>query len=100
CYQAAARLCQQTYATRALKADEGGLAPPFPNVETMLDDAVESIRSAGFEPGREVALAVDVASSHFFDGSRYALGNARLGSNEMIDSLAIWVKRWPIVSIE
>src|SRR5688572_13559079 len=69
CYQSAAKLCLKKYQTRALKADEGGLAPPFPDINTMFDDAVAAIRAAGYEPGRDVALAVDVASSHFYDGA-------------------------------
>jgi enolase len=99
-YQSAAALGRSKYNVRALSADEGGLAPPFPNAETMFDDAVTSIRDAGFEPGRDVAIAIDVASSHFFDGKRYALGDATLDSNGMIDRLAGWVRNWPIVSVE
>lgn len=100
CYQSAAKLCLKKYGTRALKADEGGLAPPFPNVEAMFDDAVEAIRAAGHEPGKDVSLAIDVASSHFFADGKYDLGNGPLASAAMIDTLQRWSKRWPIVSIE
>lgn len=99
-YQAAAKLCLQKYGMRALTADEGGLAPPFASAEAMLVDAVEAIRAAGFEPGREVALAVDVASSHFYRDGRYHLGADPLDSREMIAHLQSWVDRYPVVSLE
>ena len=100
-YQAAAKLCQAKYNTRPLKADEGGLAPPFRGFEEMLDDAVASIRAAGFEPGRDVALAVDVASSHFFHDGVYELAaNRKVDAKTMLLTLATWFGRWPIVSVE
>lgn len=99
-YQAAADLCKRRYGMRALVADEGGLAPEFPSVEAALDDAVNAIRDAGYEPGRDVALCVDVASSHFFDDGRYHLGGEPLTSSEMIETLSNWIERYPIVSVE
>ncbi|HXV98629.1 MAG TPA: phosphopyruvate hydratase [Anaerolineae bacterium] len=99
-YQAAAELSQRKYSIRALTADEGGLAPAFPSAEAMLADAVESIRVAGLEPGRDVALAVDVASSHFYRQGRYHLGAEPLDSREMISQLLDWLDHYPIVSIE
>ncbi len=99
-YQAAAELAHTKYGMRALTADEGGLAPPFPDAETMLADAVAAIRATGLEPGRDVALALDVASSHFYRDGRYALGDESLDSMAMIARLGEWVERYPIVSIE
>jgi len=99
-YQAAAELAHAKYGMRALTADEGGLAPPFPDAETMLADAVAAIRAAGLEPGRDVALALDVASSHFYQHGRYALGDESLDSAAMIARLGEWVERYPIVSVE
>ncbi|MBI2927993.1 MAG: phosphopyruvate hydratase [Verrucomicrobia bacterium] len=99
-YQCAAELTQRKYSSRPLKADEGGLAPPFPEVDTMLADAVESIRAAGLEPGRDVALALDVAASHFFRDGHYHLGERPLSSREMIAQLSDWLDRYPIVSLE
>jgi enolase len=100
-YQAAAALGKSKYGVRPLRADEGGLAPPFPGVETMFDDAVASIRAAGLRPGRDVALAIDVASSHFFDGGRYSLGaNDVLDAGGMVSHVSEWVSNWPIVSVE
>jgi enolase len=99
-YQAAVDYCAQKYGARALTADEGGLAPPFSNAEEMLADAVEAIERAGFQPDKEIMLALDVAASHFFAEGRYHLGNERLESPEMIDVLCRWLTRYPLVSIE
>jgi enolase len=107
-YQSAAKMCAEKYQMRALTADEGGLAPPFPSVEAMLDDAVESIRRAGFVPGRDVHLAVDVASSHFYRDGFYELGRLtsassvepRLRGSEMIEQLDSWIDKYPILSLE
>jgi enolase len=98
--RAAQQLCLEKYHERPLKADEGGLAPPFRSIEDAFDDAVTCIRRAGLEPGVEMALAVDVASSHFFASGKYHLGAASLSSPQMIDRIASWVDRWPILSVE
>jgi enolase len=99
-YQAAVRLVQEKYHMRWLTADEGGLAPPTERPEQMFDDAVQSIRDAGFEPYRDVCLAVDVASSHFWRDGRYHLGQELLDSAQMVDRLVRWVSCYPIVSVE
>lgn len=99
-YQAAAELTYRKYGTRALTADEGGLAPPFPNAEAMLNDAVEALQAAGLEPGREVALAMDVAASHFYHDERYHLGPQVLDGPGMIEQLLGWLEQYPIVSLE
>ncbi len=99
-FQAAAELCQEKYGMRLLTADEGGLAPPFTNAEAMLADAVTAIERAGYRPGEDVCLAVDVASSHFYQDGFYQLDGKRLTSPEMIEQLATWVARYPIVSVE
>ncbi len=99
-YQAAADIAYRQYGMRALTADEGGLAPPFPSAEAMLSDAVDACRAAGFEPSRDIALAVDVAASHFYHDGRYHLDGADLDSAGMIARLAGWLDRYPIISIE
>ena len=99
-YQAAATQCADRYGMRLLTADEGGLAPPFPNVKAAFDEALRAIEGAGFRPGEDVALAVDVAASHFFEGGRYRLGKAVLNSEEMVDVVASWAQRYPIISVE
>jgi enolase len=100
-YQAAIDLTRHKYQSRALVADEGGLAPPFPDAEEMLADAVQSIELAGFRPGIDVALAVDVASSHFFSDGKYKLDADReRTAQQMIEQISGWVDSYPIISIE
>lgn len=99
-YQSAAKIAKDRYGMRALTADEGGLAPPFPDAETMLENAVEAIELAGLQPGRDVALALDVAASHFYDNDRYYLGDAQLDGASMIEHVVNWVDRYPIISVE
>jgi enolase len=99
-YQAAARICWDKYGMRALVADEGGLAPDFPSVEAMIEDAVAAIEQAGFRPGSEVALCIDVASSHFYENGEYHLGGEPLDASGMIETIAGWLECYPIVSVE
>jgi enolase len=99
-YQAASELIHHKYGMRPLTADEGGLAPEFPDAVTMFEDAIEAIRAAGLSPSKDVALAVDVASSHFYRGGLYYIGSQSLDSLQMIDQVAQWVERYPLVSVE
>lgn len=99
-YQCAAEFCLERYGMRWLVADEGGLAPPFDSARSMLDLTMDSIRRAGFEPGREMAIAVDVAASHFFQEGGYDLDGRRLSSAEMIEEVSRWAGEYPIVSVE
>ena len=99
-YQAAARLSSRKYGMRPLTADEGGLAPPFESAEAMLEDAVAAIADVGLRPGQDMALAVDVASSHFYHEGRYHLGGEPVESAGMIGQLLEWLDRYPLVSIE
>ena len=99
-YQCAAEFCAAKYNVRALSADEGGLAPPFPNTETMFSDAVAAIERAGLKPGDDVALALDIASSHFYQAPYYLFDDEKLTSAEMIAKLSAWAQQYPIVSIE
>jgi enolase len=99
-FQAGADLVQRKYQMRTLTADEGGLAPPFADAAAMLDDAVEAIQAAGYTPGQEVVLAIDVASSHFYEGGRYYLDGATFDSAGMIAKIEEWLAKYPIVSVE
>jgi enolase len=99
-FYAAVDLTKEKYNTRPLRADEGGLAPPFPDIENALADAIESIRRAGLEPGKDMAIAVDVASSHFYEDGFYHLGGEPLDGLAMVDTVKKWVTNFPIVSVE
>ena len=99
-YQSAAALSQRKYASRQLVADEGGLAPPFDGAEAMLRDAVAAIAATGLDPGRDAALAVDLAASHFFDAGQYRLGQQSLSGAQMVEQVSRWVETYPILSVE
>ncbi len=99
-YQSAAKLCLDRYGMRALTADEGGLAPPFNTIDGMFENAIESIESAGYVPGKDVFLAVDVASSQFYKNGKYHLNDQILNSDEMISNLSEWISKYPIISLE
>jgi enolase len=82
--------------------DEGGVAPSLPTNEAALELLVEAIIKAGYEPGSQIALALDVASSELYQDGRYRLEREgrTLTSAEMVDYYEDWVSRYPIVSIE
>jgi enolase len=80
--------------------DEGGFAPDLPNNRAALEFIVGAIEQAGFTPGKEIGLALDVAASEFFkDGSYHFEGNKR-SSEEMTAYYAELVRDFPLVSIE
>ena len=87
-----------------LVADEGGWAPPLATNEEALQWVLDAVDAAGLAPGRDVQLAIDVASTHFFDATRreYALHreHRQLTSSEMVEMLAGWTARYPLASIE
>jgi enolase len=79
--------------------DEGGFAPDLGN-DAAGDILVQAIEKAGYRPGDQISLALDVASTEFFKDGRYAFGGGSFSSAEMVDELAKLVSRYPIVSIE
>jgi enolase len=83
-------------------ADEGGYWPAFSSNEEALDTMVLAIERAGFKPGAEIAISLDIAASEFGRDGLYtlALENRRLDSDGMIAMLGGWLDSYPIVSIE
>jgi enolase len=83
-------------------ADEGGFWPAFDSNEQALDMLLRAIERAGYKPGEEVAISLDVAASELGRGGRYRLGLERkeLDSGAMAEMLLGWLDRYPIVSIE
>ena len=83
-------------------ADEGGWWPDFATNEQALETLLASIEDAGFVPGTQVAIALDVAASEFGRGGRYRLGleQRELDADGMIEMLLGWADRYPICSIE
>ncbi len=82
--------------------DEGGFAPVVKSNAEALDLVMEAITSAGYKPGEQVYLALDVAASEFYKGDVYELPKEgkTLSSTEMIDWYAWMVEKYPIISIE
>ena len=80
--------------------DEGGFAPNFSSSKEILDEIMQSISEAGYDPGVNVSLALDVASSEFFEDSFYKIEGNQLNSIEMADYLIDLTTKYPIISIE
>ena len=85
--------------------DEGGFAPNFKNNEEPLDAIVEAITNAGYIPGKDIAIAMDVAASEFYNSKtkKYELTKSKSGSfttTEMISWYSNLIKKYPIISIE
>ena len=80
--------------------DEGGFAPNLPSNRAALDLIQEAIRNAGYTPGQDIALALDVASSEFFKDGAYQFEGKTLSSSEMSAYYAELVADYPLVSIE
>ncbi|POM27506.1 Enolase [Actinomadura rubteroloni] len=80
--------------------DEGGFAPDLPSNREALDLILEAIRKAGFTPGRDIALALDVAASEFHDAGTYAFEGGKKSADEMAAYYAGLLADYPLVSIE
>lgn len=82
--------------------DEGGFAPDLSSNETALQLLLEAIGAAGYEPGKQVALALDVAATELYKNGRYELASEKrsLSTKEMIEYLGELSQKYPIVSIE
>ena len=83
--------------------DEGGFAPDLANDEEALKLVMEAIQAAGFEPGKEIALALDVAASELHKAGTYTFKKSGAGKKDaegMIELYSGWLDRYPIVSIE
>jgi enolase len=100
-YRAAGMLMKEA-GTLAGVADEGGWWPAFKTNEEALETLVAAIERAGYKPGEQVSIALDIAASEFGRGGSYTLGleGRTLDSAAMIALLKTWVGRYPIVSIE
>ena len=83
--------------------DEGGFAPNLKSNEEAIEAIIEAIDQAGYNPGEQVALALDTASSELFEGGRYIFhksDGSRKSSDDMVRLFSDWVRQYPIVSIE
>ena len=80
--------------------DEGGFAPNLESNRAALDLILDAIRAAGYEPGKDIALALDVAASEFYQDGSYAFEGGSKSADEMIAYYAELVAAYPLVSIE
>ncbi len=104
-YRAVGAVLREAGFESALVGDEGGYGPRLRGTEQAFEVVVDAMIACGLEPGRDVAIAVDVASTHFFDPARgtyrlNATGDRELDASAMIALLAGWVERYPIISLE
>jgi enolase len=100
-YRAAGKLMEAAGSLAGV-ADEGGWWPSFSSNEQALDTLVSAIEKAGFRPGEQVGIALDIAASEFGANGRYklALDGKDLSTEGMIELLTGWIGRYPILSIE
>jgi len=94
-------LAKKGYATSV--GDEGGFAPNLKSNEEACEVIIDAIKAAGYEPGRDVAIALDPAASSFFANGKYELSKSGQGvkdSDAMIALWKTWVEKYPIISIE
>ncbi len=83
--------------------DEGGFAPDLKSNEEAVEMVLEGIEKAGYRPGKDVVMALDPASSEFYENGKYVFkksDGSKRSAEDMIDFYADWTKRFPIVSIE
>ena len=92
------RLKDNGYGTNV--GDEGGFAPNFSSSKEVLDEIMMSIAECGYKPREEISLALDAASTEFFDDGAYTIEGNSLSNTEMADYLISLSNSYPIVSIE
>jgi enolase len=82
--------------------DEGGFAPSLKSNEEAVELIIEAIQKAGYEPGKDIFVALDPAASEVFHDGKYVLKKEgrTLGGEEMVDFYEDWVDKYPIISIE
>jgi enolase len=99
-YRALGALLQEGGFEGVLVGDEGGFGPKLANNEEAVKIIVAAIERAGLQPGRDAAIALDVASTHFHDAGQYLLRDRVLDAAGLTELLSAWVGQHPIVSIE
>jgi len=102
-YRQLGRLLTEAGYEGRLVGDEGGYGPRLPDNGAALQWVTRAIEAAGLRPGEDVSLALDVASTHFYDGTSYRLaatGGERLSASALIDYLDALTAQYPIESIE
>ncbi len=100
-YMALKSILKKKYGVGAINiGDEGGFAPPLGTVSEALETIVNAISEAGYYPGKDVFLAIDAASSEFYDAEVYDVDGMRLSSGELADHYRQLTEDFPLISIE
>ncbi|HBG3450575.1 TPA: phosphopyruvate hydratase, partial [Clostridioides difficile] len=80
--------------------DEGGFAPSLNSSEEAFQLLIEGIKRAGYNPGKDIAIAIDPAASEFYQNSFYEFEGAKYTSSQMIEYYQYLIEKYPIISIE
>ena len=83
--------------------DEGGFAPNLQSNEEAVEVIIKAIKAAGYEPGKDICIALDPASSEFFKDGMYVLSDEtdpKKNPEQMVEFYTNWVEKYPIVSVE
>lgn len=100
-YMSLKSLLKKKYGAAAVNiGDEGGFAPPLNTSSEAMDTIIAAISDAGYSPGKDTFLALDAASSEFFDNGVYDVDDLKLSAGELVDHYSRLVSEYPLISIE
>ncbi|MCD6488553.1 MAG: phosphopyruvate hydratase [Desulfurococcales archaeon] len=102
-YHELKKILKEKYGLSAINVgDEGGYAPPMEKIREALDTLIEAIKKAGYVPGQDIAIALDVASSQFYDVDKkvYVVEGKEFAPQDLLELYLRLVDEYPIVSIE
>jgi enolase len=100
-YSSLKTILKKKYGSAAVNiGDEGGFAPPLNTSNEAMDTIVDAISAAGYTPGKDIYMALDAASSEFFNDGRYSVDGMRISAGELIDHYVAFTKAYPLISIE
>jgi enolase len=100
-YSSLKSILKSKYGVGAINVgDEGGFAPPVNTVSEALGTIVEAISDAGYEPGKDIYLGIDAASSEFFENGKYNVDGLSLSAGELVDHYRSIIDEFPLISIE
>ncbi|MBI3823227.1 MAG: phosphopyruvate hydratase [Planctomycetes bacterium] len=99
-YRALSSVLQEHGFEGVLVGDEGGFGPKLAGNQQAIEMLLHAFRRAGLHPGRDAAIAIDVASTHFYEDGLYRLKDTLMSATTMAAMLTDWADRYPILSIE
>lgn len=100
-YASLKELLSKRYGTSAVNVgDEGGFAPPLNTVAEALETITEAASNAGYDPGKDIFLAIDAAASEFYINGKYEVDEMSLNAGELTDHYISLSKEFPLISIE